>query len=79
MTREEITKNLTEVFHQVFNNNTIVLRDDMTSSDVDGWDSLTHMMLINAIQMNFNFRFKLSELNKLRTVGDMINCIETKF
>ena len=31
MAREEIISKLTTIFHEVFNDNTIVLRDDMTA------------------------------------------------
>jgi len=78
MTREEIISKLTVIFHEVFNDNSIVLRDDMTASDVDSWDSLTHMLMITSVEEQFNIRFKLKELNKLKQVGDLINTIESK-
>jgi len=78
MTREEIISKLTVIFHEVFNDNSIVLRDDMTASDVDNWDSLTHMLMITKVEENFNIRFKLKELNKLKQVGDLIDTIGLK-
>lgn len=78
MAREEVISKLTAVFHEVFNDNTIVLRDDMTASDVENWDSLTHMMMITKVEECFGIRFKLKELNKLKQVGDLIAIIESK-
>lgn len=78
MNRTEITEKLTAIFHEVFNDNNIVLRDDMTAADVDNWDSLTHMLMITKVEEVFGVKFKLKELNKLKMVGDLINTIETK-
>lgn len=78
MNRNEIIEKLTAVFHEVFNDNNIVLRDDMTANDVENWDSLTHMLMITRVEEVFNIKFKLKELNKLKMVGDLINTIETK-
>ena len=78
MTREEIISKLTEIFHEVFNDDSIVLRDDMTASDVDSWDSLTHMLMITKVEETLNIKFKLRELNKLKQVGDLIAVIESK-
>ena len=46
MERTEIVGKLTAIFHEIFNDKSIVLRDDMTASDVENWDSLTHMLMI---------------------------------
>lgn len=73
-----ITNQLTSIFHKVFTNNTIVLSPELTASDVDNWDSLTHMILISEIETEFNIKFKLKELNKMKNVGELIELIEEK-
>jgi len=78
MNRNEIIEKLTMVFHEVFNDNTIVLRDDMSAADVENWDSLTHMMMITKVEETFGIRFKLRELNKLNHVGDLCDVIAEK-
>jgi acyl carrier protein len=78
MNRNEITEKLTVIFHDVFSDNTIVLRDDMTASDVENWDSLTHMFMITKVEEVFGIKFKLRELNKLKNVGDLCNTIAEK-
>ena len=78
MKRTEIIEKLTAVFHEVFNDNNIVLSDEMTAKDVENWDSLTHMLMITKVEEVFNIKFKLKELNKLKMVGDLINTIEMK-
>jgi len=78
MERIEIIEKLTAVFHEVFNDNSIVLRDDMTAADVENWDSLTHMFMITKVEEVFGIKFKLRELNKLKNVGDLCNTIAEK-
>ena len=78
MERIEITEKLTAIFHEVFSDNEIVLRDEMTAKDVEKWDSLTHMMMITKVEEVFGIKFKLKELNKLKQVGDLIAIIENK-
>lgn len=78
MHRDEIIEKLTAVFHEVFNDNGIVLRDDMTAKDVENWDSLTHMLMITKVEEEFGVKFKLKELNKLKQVGDIVEIIIEK-
>ena len=78
MNRNEIVEKLNEVFREVFKDNTIVLRDDMTAADVENWDSLTHMLMITRVEEVFGIKFKLKELNKLKVVGDLIAVVESK-
>jgi len=78
MERELIIEKLTSIFHDVFGDNSIVLRDDMTAADVENWDSLTHMLMITKVEEVFGIKFKLKELNKLKMVGDLITIIESK-
>lgn len=65
-------------FREVFDDDTISLRRETTSNDIDAWDSLTHMNLVMVIETNFKVRFALGELHQLRNVGDMLNLINKK-
>ena len=78
MERNAIVTKLTEVFRKVFNNQTIVLSNELTANDVENWDSLTHMLLITEIENTFQVKFKLKELNKMRNVGEMIEMLIQK-
>jgi len=78
MEKSEIIERLTTIFHQVFGDNTIVLRDDMTAADVKNWDSLTHMIMITQVEEMFGIKFKLRELNKLKNVGNLCDIIAEK-
>jgi len=78
MEKTEVTEKLALILRKVLNNDSLVLRDDMTASDVDNWDSLSHMIIINDIETVFSIKFKLKDLNKMRNVGNMIEIIISK-
>lgn len=78
MTKDEIYGALTEVFHDVFEDDSIVLRDAMTAADVPDWDSPNHVNLILAAEMRFGIRFLTGELDSLRNVGEFVSVIHSK-
>jgi len=73
-----IFEKLTPIFRKVFNDETIVLSNELTANDVSNWDSLTHMLMIGQVENSFSIKFKLKELGKLNNVGSLIQLIESK-
>lgn len=69
---------LTEIFHDVFDDDEIVLSPQMTASDVDGWDSLKHVRLILSVEKGFGVRFSASEVSHMKNVGDLAGQIASK-
>ncbi len=69
---------VTPIFHQVFEDDSIVIKRETTADDVDAWDSLSHINLVIAIEMEFNIRFALGELQTLKNVGEMCDLIDKK-
>jgi len=64
-------EDLQEVFKQVFDDQDLIIKSELTANDVDKWDSLTHMLLITEVEKKFEVKFKLKDLNKMRNIGDM--------
>ncbi len=69
---------LTDVFRQVFDDPTIALKPETTANDVEGWDSLSHVNLIMAVENRFNIRFSQKEVVSFKNVGDLARCVEKK-
>ena len=69
MSREEIYERLNSVVQDVFD-------DDTTAADVDGWDSLMHITLMDAIEEEFDISFDMKTIVKLKNVGEMVDIIE---
>lgn len=66
------------IFQQVFDDDTIQIFPETTANDIEGWDSLSHINLILAIEKHFKIKFSQKELLHFRCVGDMANCIAGK-
>lgn len=69
---------LNAIFCEVFDDDDIKIVLEMTANDIDGWDSLSHVNLIVAIEGRFNIRFSQKELLTFKNVGDLLRCIEAK-
>lgn len=74
----EIEKRLTKVFRTVFDNDAIELTPELTADDVDEWDSLSHINLMIAIELEFGFEFEQSEIQNFANVGELIASIAEK-
>ena len=75
MDREVVRKRLTEVFRDVFDDDSIVLTDNTTANDIEAWDSLEHISLISAVEKEFRMRFTMKEVSGMKNVGEMISIV----
>ena len=78
MERGEILSQITEIFIDTLDNDEIVITESTQASDVDDWDSLTHIMLVVAIEKHFKIKFTAAEIQSWKDVGEMMNCIQEK-
>ena len=69
---------LNGIFRTVFDNDDLDIRPEMTANDVDGWDSLSHVNLILAVEKGFGIRFTQKELLTFKNVGDLLRSVEAK-
>lgn len=75
---QNIQQRLTGVFQDVFDDDSLQLRPEMTASDVEDWDSLTHINLITAVEKEFKVKFTTAEVTGMKNVGDLAGLIEKK-
>jgi len=78
MERLEILNRVQKILVNVLKHNRFEMRDDLMATDVEGWDSLSHMLIITEIEKDFSVKFRLKELNKLKNMGTLIELIESK-
>lgn len=75
---DQIQQRLTQIFHEVFDEDSIIVTRDLTAKDVDGWDSLAHVRLLLTIERKFGVKIMAGEAAKLNTVGDLIDLLQKK-
>jgi acyl carrier protein len=74
----EIYQALTDIFHEVFLRDDIVLTPEMTSNDVDGWDSYKQIEILIAVEEKYGIKFRTRELDALANVGDFARTVLSK-
>lgn len=78
MTTQECYAKLTQIFRDVFDDDSIVVTPELTANDVDAWDSLGHMRLILAVESAFGMGFSAAEVKRLQNVGEFVALIQSK-
>jgi len=78
MERNEVLKQVNDIFIDVLEKEDIVLTDQTTANDIEEWDSLAHIHLVVAIERKFKIRFASKEIQSWDNVGELIDCICSK-
>lgn len=78
MERNEILSKVTEIFADNLDADNLVLTETTTADEVEGWDSLTHVQLVVAVEKAFKIRFNAKEIQSWKNVGEMIDSIKSK-
>ncbi len=75
MTEPEVYERLTPIFREVFADDDLVVRPELTAGDVPEWDSLAHVRLILSVEREFGTRFPAADVSSLNNVGDLVSLI----
>ena len=78
MEQAEIYTKLTDIFHDLFDDDSIVLTPQTTAKDIEEWDSFNHINLIVSVESRFQIKFQTAELESLRNVGELVEKIQQK-
>lgn len=76
MSREEILAKVNDIFHDVFDDDSIVVVEATTADDVEDWDSLMHITLISEVESEFGFKFQMKDVVGMKNVGEMLDIIQ---
>lgn len=74
----EIYSALTEIFHDVFMRDDIVLAPETSARDIKGWDSFKQIEIILGVEDRFGIKLNTRELDSLRNVGDLASVVANK-
>ncbi len=76
MERNEILAKLQEIFREELDKDNLVINEQSSAQNVDGWDSLSHIQLISAIEDEFDLSFTSKEIMSWKNVGEMVDSIQ---
>ena len=76
MNEEAVWSRLTGIFHDVFDDEDIVIGPETVAEDILEWDSLSNIQLLVAIEKAFDgVKFNTGEVANLKNVGEMVDVI----
>ena len=78
MNKNELWERLSAVFRDVFDDRKITVDENTTADDIEDWDSLEHINLVEAVEQEFRMRFKMKEVSGMKNVGEMAGIIEER-
>ena len=73
-TRGNLEK-LNEIFRDIFDDDSLVITETTTANDVEDWDSIEHINLIDAVEKEFGMKFKMQEVSGMKNVGEMVQSL----
>jgi acyl carrier protein len=78
MNRAQLLEEVSAICREVFHDEKLIISEKTSADDVEGWDSVTNLFLIDQLESRFQFKFSLDEILEAQNIGDLCNCIETK-
>lgn len=78
MDHDTILERVNAVFREVFDDPALAVSPATTAKDVPGWDSIVHITLVIELERQFNVRFGMAEIDRLRNVGDLVGVLASK-
>jgi len=75
---DAVTARLNDLFREIFEDDGLLISDEMVAADVENWDSLNHVKLVVAIEECFDVKFSNREIGSWSCVGDMKRSLATR-
>ena len=75
MSINNVLDQLSPIFKEVFEDESLEIDENSNSDNVNGWDSLNHIYLVVAIEEAFNIKFTAEDIQSWHNVGEMAEYI----
>ena len=78
MDHQDIHPILTEIIRETFDDPNFVVTPETAAKDHAEWDSFNHINIVVAAEIRFGVKFRSTELDTIRSVGDFAALIAQK-
>ena len=75
MNREEVLYRVNEIFKDAFDREDMSVSFDTAASDVEGWDSMMQMNLVEMVEDEFGIQFRIDDIVEMENVGKIVELI----
>tara|TARA_B100001250_G_C19635714_1_gene715866 strand:- start:548 stop:778 length:231 start_codon:yes stop_codon:yes gene_type:complete len=69
---------LFKIIAQTFNLSSETITLDLTPEDINSWDSLGQLLLINNIEKFYNISFEIEEIFRIMSIKDIYEILKDK-
>ena len=78
MSQAALWDKLQSVFRDVFDDEKLCISREMTAADVEGWDSITNLQLMVAVEQAFDVHTNTGEIASLGNVGELFDLVSRR-
>ena len=71
-------ENLKEIAARVLNIDKSKVNANLSKDNAEEWDSFNHLLLISEIEKRLGVKFTASEIEKIKTFGDLESALKKK-
>lgn len=75
MDRKEILEQLNKIYIDTLDNKELIIKENTKATDIDEWDSLTHILLVVEIEKQYDISFKSDEIQNWKDVSEIMDSI----
>ncbi len=78
MQKTEVMNEISSICKNVFNDPGLIVNEKTAASDVEGWDSMSNLFLIDAIESHYHMKFSLDDILHAQNIGDLCDLVLKK-
>ncbi len=78
MDDKKILEVLNEIFQDIFDDDSLAITAETNQDDIEEWDSLANINIVFAIEDEFDIKFDVDDITKMKSVAIIIDEIKKK-
>jgi acyl carrier protein len=78
MTHERIFEHVSRIVAETLDIEDLVLDPSMSAADIPGWDSLSNVQIMVAVERAFGVRFHTGDIASMANLGELVARVESR-
>lgn len=67
-----------QIVSKVFSIDESMVNDEMSSKDIEDWDSMNYLLLISELESEYSVTFTMDEVMNAKTLGDIHAIVDAR-